>query len=39
MGLLWVPKLGGRRVLVYGRREEVKESQEAFIRVFGPYGE
>jgi hypothetical protein len=37
--VLWVPKLGGRRVLVYGRREEVKESQEAFIRVFGPYGE
>jgi hypothetical protein len=37
--VLWVPKLGGRRVLVYGRRSEMSESQEAFIRVFGPYGE
>ncbi len=37
--VLWVPKLGGRRVLVYGKQSEVEQSQEAFIRVFGPYGE
>lgn len=37
--VLWVPKLGGRRVLIYGRRDAIAESQEAFIRVFGPYGD
>jgi hypothetical protein len=29
--LLWVPKLGGRRVAVYGRRTTMKESQRAFL--------
>lgn len=33
--LLWVPQLGGRRVAVYGRLGETKESQEAFLRVHG----
>ncbi len=29
--LLWVPKLGGRRIVVYGRRTAMKESQRAFL--------
>jgi hypothetical protein len=29
--LLWVPKLGGRRIVVYGRRGAMKESQRAFL--------
>ena len=33
--LLWVPQLGGRRVAVYGRLGQAKESQEAFLRVHG----
>jgi hypothetical protein len=37
--ILWVPKLGGKRVLVYGEAGRVEESQEAFIRVFRQYGE
>ncbi len=33
--ILWVPKLGGRRVAVYGRRQEMEESQRAFVTVYG----
>jgi hypothetical protein len=29
--LLWVPKLGGRRIVVYGRRGAMQESQHAFL--------
>ncbi|MBE0591514.1 MAG: hypothetical protein IH616_03845 [Gemmatimonadales bacterium] len=33
--LFWVPKLGGRRVAVYGRRSAMEESQRAFLSVHG----
>lgn len=33
--LFWVPKLGGRRVAVYGRRGKMRESQRAFLRTHG----
>ncbi len=33
--LFWVPKLGGRRVAVYGRRSAMQESQRAFLAVHG----
>lgn len=33
--LLWVPKLGGRRIVVYGRRSAMKESQRAFLTARG----
>ncbi len=33
--IVWVPKLGGRQVAVYGEREAMKESQRAFLRVHG----
>jgi hypothetical protein len=33
--ILRVPKLGGRRVAVYGRRDEMKESQDAFLAFRG----
>ncbi len=33
--LLWVPKLGGRRVAVYGRRDVLRESERAFLRLHG----
>lgn len=33
--LFWVPKLGGRRVAVYGRRSAMHESQRAFLAVHG----
>lgn len=31
--LVWVPKLGGRRVLVYGRRGKMDDSQTSFLSV------
>lgn len=33
--LFWVPRLGGRRVAVYGRRSAMRESQRAFLAVHG----
>ena len=33
--LLWVPKLGGRRVAVYGRRVAMRESERAFLKIHG----
>lgn len=33
--LLWVPKLGGRRVAVYRRREAMRESERAFLKIHG----
>ena len=33
--LFWVPRLGGRRVAVYGRRATMAESQRAFLSVHG----
>ena len=33
--ILRVPKLGGRRVAVYGRRGSMEESEDAFVRFFG----
>lgn len=33
--LFWVPRLGGRRVAVYGRRSAMQESQRAFLAVHG----
>lgn len=33
--ILRVPKLGGRRVAVYGRRTEMKDFQDAFLTVRG----
>lgn len=33
--ILRVPKLGGRRVAVYGRRGRMEESEETFVRFFG----
>jgi hypothetical protein len=33
--LFWVPRLGGRRVAVYGRRTAMSESQRAFLSVHG----
>jgi hypothetical protein len=33
--LMWVPKLGGRRVAIYGRRAAMRESQQAFLRTHG----
>ncbi len=33
--ILRVPKLGGRRVAIYGRRGSMEESQEVFVRFFG----
>jgi hypothetical protein len=33
--ILRVPKLGGRRVAVYGRRGSMEESEETFVRFFG----
>ena len=33
--ILRVPKLGGKRVAIYGLRGLMEESQEAFIRFFG----
>jgi hypothetical protein len=32
--ILRVPKLGGRRVAIYGRSDAIAESQEAFVRIF-----
>lgn len=37
--ILRVPKLGGKRVAVYGKRGTMEESQEAFIRFFGARGD
>lgn len=37
--ILRVPKLGGKRVAVYGQRAFMQESQEAFIRFFGARGD
>ena len=36
--ILRVPKLGGRRVAVYGRGA-VSESQEDFVRIFGAFAD
>jgi hypothetical protein len=36
--ILWVPKLGGRRVVVYGMKSRIRESQEAFRRVYSMGG-
>lgn len=33
--LLWVPSLGGRRIVVYGRRGAMKDSQRAFLNARG----
>jgi hypothetical protein len=33
--LLWVPKLGGRRVAVYCRRVAMQESERAFLKIHG----
>jgi len=33
--LFWVPRLGGRRVAVFGRRSTMAESQRAFLSVHG----
>jgi hypothetical protein len=33
--ILRVPKLGGRRVAVYGRRGSMEESEATFVRFFG----
>ncbi len=33
--LLWVPKLGGRRVAVYGRRDAMRDSERVFLRMHG----
>lgn len=33
--ILRVPKLGGRRVAVYGREGSMEESEETFVRFFG----
>lgn len=35
--ILRVPKLGGRRVAVYGRGAAVTESQDDFVRIFGAF--
>jgi hypothetical protein len=35
--ILRVPKLGGRRVAVYGRGAAVSESQGDFVRIFGAF--
>ena len=37
--ILRVPKLGGRRVAIYGRRGTMEESQEVFVRFFGARGD
>ncbi len=37
--ILRVPKLGGKRVAVYGRRGTIEQSQEAFVRFFGARGD
>ncbi len=36
--ILRVPKLGGRRVAVYGREGTTADSQEAFVRIFAGLG-
>ncbi len=33
--ILRVPKLGGRRVAIYGRRGSMEESEDTFVRFFG----
>jgi hypothetical protein len=33
--ILRVPKLGGERVAIYGRRGSMEDSQEVFVRFFG----
>jgi hypothetical protein len=33
--LLWVPSLGGRRIVVYGRRGAMTDSQRAFLNARG----
>jgi hypothetical protein len=37
--ILRVPRLGGKRVAVYGLRGLMEESQEAFIEFFGVRGD
>ena len=37
--ILRVPKLGGKRVAIYGLRGLMEESQEAFVRFFGARGD
>lgn len=37
--ILRVPKLGGKRVAIYGRRGTMQESQEVFVRFFGGRGD
>ena len=37
--ILRVPKLGGRRVAIYGRGAAVTESQEDFVRIFGAFAD
>lgn len=33
---LWVPKLGGRPIVVFGKHPEFEQSQNEFLREFGP---
>jgi hypothetical protein len=33
---LWVPRLGGKRIVVFGRLPELKQSQRDFLLRFGP---
>ena len=37
--ILRVPKLGGRRVAVYGRGEIAAESEGDFVRIFGAFAD
>jgi len=32
---LLVPKLGGRMVTIYGRFDEIEESQKRFVKLYG----